>query len=78
MNKKYEYNGMIYCEDDLSLEIDNYGGDLYDLYFELKRDRVVDECTYYYITDGATEAYDSAEELVEKEFSDLEVKENEC
>lgn len=22
MNKKYEYGGLIYCEDDLSLEID--------------------------------------------------------
>lgn len=77
MNKRYEYNGNIYCEDDLSEEIDNYGGDLYDLYFELKRDRVVDEYTVYYITDCATETYDSAEELIESEFSDLEVKENE-
>lgn len=31
MNKKYEYGGLIYCEDDLSEEIDNYGGDLYPL-----------------------------------------------
>ena len=30
MNKKYEYNGNIYCEDDLSEEIYNYGGDLYE------------------------------------------------
>lgn len=33
--KKYEYNGKIYCEEDLSCEIDNYGGDLYALYFAL-------------------------------------------
>lgn len=32
MNKKYEYNGNIYCEDDLSEEIYNYGGDLDDLF----------------------------------------------
>lgn len=31
MNKKYEYNGQIYCKDDLSNQIDNYGGDLYPL-----------------------------------------------
>ena len=31
MNEKYEYNGNIYCEDDLSDEIYNYGGDLDDL-----------------------------------------------
>lgn len=31
MNKRYEYDEKIYCEDDLSEEIDNYGGDLYDL-----------------------------------------------
>lgn len=41
MNKKYEYNGNIYCEDDLSEEIDNYGGDLYDLYWSLKESRLV-------------------------------------
>lgn len=35
MNKKYEYNGNIYCEDDLSEEIYNYGGDLDDLFFDL-------------------------------------------
>ena len=28
MNKKYEYNGQIYCKDDLSNQIDNYGEDL--------------------------------------------------
>lgn len=38
MNKKYEYNDMIYCEDDLSEEIDNYGGSLYDLFSRLESD----------------------------------------
>lgn len=38
MNKRYEYNGMIYCKDDLSNQIDNYGGDLYELFSELEAD----------------------------------------
>lgn len=38
MNKKYEYNGQIYCKDDLSNQIDNYGGDLYELFSELEAD----------------------------------------
>lgn len=33
MSKKYEYDEKIYCDDDLSEEIENYGGDLYDLFF---------------------------------------------
>jgi hypothetical protein len=76
MNKKYEYNGNIYCEDDLSKEIDNYGGDLYELYFALSHDYLINDVTYYYVTDG-TNYYDTYEELIESEFSDLEVKENE-
>lgn len=38
MNKRYEYGGFIYCDDDLSKEIKNYGGILYDLFSELERD----------------------------------------
>ena len=38
MNKRYEYGGLIYCEDDLSEEIDNYGGSLYDLFYNLESD----------------------------------------
>ena len=76
MNKRYEYGGLIYCEDDLSLEIDNYGGDLYELYFALSHDDLVNNVTYYYATDGTTN-YDTYEELIESEFSNLEVKENE-
>lgn len=75
MNKKYEYNGNIYCEDDLSLEIDNYGGDLYDLYLALSHDDLANDVTYYYVTDG-TNNYESYEELIESEFSELEVEEN--
>jgi hypothetical protein len=76
MNKRYEYGGLIYCEDDLSLEIDNYGGDLYELYVALSHDDLVNDVTYYYVTDGTTD-YDTYEELIESEFSILEVKENE-
>lgn len=38
MNKRYEYYGKIYCEDDLSESIDNYGGNLYDLFLLLEAD----------------------------------------
>ncbi|WP_302318748.1 hypothetical protein [Holdemanella biformis] len=38
MNKRYEYGGFIYCDDDLSKEIKNYGGIIYDLFSELERD----------------------------------------
>lgn len=76
MNKRYEYGGLIYCEDDLSLEIDNYGGDLYELYVALSHDDLVNDVTYYYVTDGTTD-YDTYEELIESEFSGLEVDENE-
>jgi hypothetical protein len=57
MKKKYEYGGLIYCEDDLSEEIDNYGGSLFDLYWNLKEAGMVDEITYYY----KRYAYDNCE-----------------
>lgn len=37
--KLYEYKGKIYCKEDISLENDDYVGDLYDLYWELKKRR---------------------------------------
>lgn len=76
MNKRYEYNGKIYCKDDLSNQIDNYGGNLYELYVALSHDDLVNDVTYYYVTDGTTD-YDTYEELIESEFSVLEVNENE-
>lgn len=30
-NERYEYKGLIYCEDDISDEFNNYGGNLFDL-----------------------------------------------
>lgn len=39
-------------------------------------DDLVNDVTYYYVTDGTTD-YDTYEELIESEFSALEVNENE-
>jgi hypothetical protein len=71
MSKVYRYKGKNYCETDTSLIDDLYGGDLYDLYMELRADRKVTEDTIYRATCDYENSYDSAEELVEEEFSDL-------
>ena len=77
--KKYEYNGKIYCEDDLSCEIDNYGGSLCDLYFALKEEGKAHENTVYYKEpESSDDYYESPEELIEAEFSDLEVEPKIC
>jgi hypothetical protein len=72
MMKKYEYNGKIYCDEDLSCDIDNYGGDLFDLFWELKRKGKVEEHTTYYCRNSGT-FYDSIEDFIEQECEDLEV-----
>lgn len=74
MNKRYEYDGFIYCKDDLNEEIDNYGGDLDDLFFQLHRDGKADSDTFYYARESS-ELYKDYEDLIETEFSDLEVNE---
>ena len=71
--KKYEYKGMIYCDEDLSCDIDNYGGDLFDLFWKLKMQGTVEEHTTYYCPDSAT-CYDSIEDFIEQECEDLEVE----
>lgn len=76
MNKRYEYCELIYCEDDLSEEIDNYGGNLHDMFLELQRNDRVD-CAEIYYAKESSEPYEDYEDLIESEFSDLEVKENE-
>lgn len=76
MNKRYEYGQLIYCEDDLSEQIDNYGGDLRDLFLELERDGRTGYTEIYYASES-NEPYEDYEELIESEFSDLEVNENE-
>ena len=76
MDKKYEYDGKIYCEDDLSEEIDNYGGALYDLFSRLESDGRAG-CTEVYYKKESSEPYEDYEDLIESEFSELEVNENE-
>lgn len=76
MNKKYEYGDFIYCNDDLSKEIKNYGGILYDLFSELERDGKA-RSTFVYYKKESNEPYETYDELIESEFSELEVNENE-
>lgn len=76
MNKKYEYKGNIYCEDDLSEEIDNYGGGLFDLYWELKQDKKATEITYYHVMpmDGDCEYYEDYADLIKEEYEKLGIE----
>ena len=69
--KLYEYKGKIYCEEDISLENDDYVGDLYDLYWELKKDGKCNETTIYYTSTDCDKTYSEAEEMINEEFSDL-------
>ena len=71
--KKYEYKGKIYCDEDLSCDIDNYGGDLYELFYMLKKQGYVEEYTLYYCLNSET-YYDCIEDFVEHECEDLEVE----
>lgn len=55
--KKYLFNGKVYCEENLSEQIDNYGGDLGDLRWEMQDAGILREVTKFYCTyDG--EIYD--------------------
>lgn len=74
--EKYKYKGKIYCEEDLSEEMENYAGDLFDLYWELKEAGEAHEKTFYYSKEpeSSDDVYDSPEELIEAEFSELEVR----
>lgn len=76
MNKRYEYGGLIYCEDDLSEEIDNYGGSLYNLFYNVVSDGRAGRAEIYYRKE-TNEPYEDYEDLIESEFSELEVEENE-
>lgn len=76
MNKKYEYKGNIYCEDDLSKEIYNYGGGLDDLFYELLRNKKVEEFKGYYlkgvVCDGGF--YRDYKELIKEEYENLGIE----
>lgn len=76
MNKRYEYEDEIYCEDNLSEEIDNYGGDLFDLFLSLNRDNKTYMRTIFCVKKSG-KSYETTKDLIESEFSDLEVNENE-
>lgn len=76
MNKRYEYGELIYCDDDLSQQIDNYGGDLHDLFLELERNGRAGYGEIYYSRESS-ELYESYEDLIETEFCEMEVNENE-
>lgn len=71
--KKYEYKGKIYCDDDLSEKIDNFGGDLWTLCDTLIDEGEVNEVTYFYPRDceSSAQMYESREELIENEFEHL-------
>lgn len=47
MTDTYEYNGMIYCDRDLSTTINNYGGNLRKLHYELLKNNKVEEFNGY-------------------------------
>ena len=55
--KKYLFNGKVYCEENLSKEIDNYGGDLGDLRWEMQDAGIIQEVTLFYCPDSG-ETYD--------------------
>ena len=75
MAKVYEYKDKHYCEIDTSLKDDDYGGDLYDLYWELRKEGALCESTVYYSAYNPEEVYDTAEELVEHELEDYVIGE---
>ena len=63
--KKYLFNGKVYCEENLSKEIDNYGGDLGDLRWEMQDAGIVQEVTLFYCPDDG-ETYDYFEDFLEQ------------
>ena len=63
--KKYLFNGKVYCEEDLSEQIDNYGGDLGDLRWEMQDAGIIQEVTLFYCPDDV-ETYDYFEDFLEQ------------
>ena len=77
-DKIYEYNGKHYCETDLSMTDDNYGGDLYDLYWDASHGDlrgVLCDTTLYYSVYSPETVYESAEELIEDLFEECVIGE---
>lgn len=68
--KVYKYNNKIFCDKDISEHYENYGGDLWDLWFEVKKDSTYySEDTFYRADENYYEDYI---DLIENEF-DAEV-----
>lgn len=77
-DKIYEYNGKHYCETDISLTDDKYGGDLFDLYWDASHGDlrgVLCDTRLYYSAYNPETIYESAEELVEDYFEDCVIGE---
>lgn len=64
--KKYLFNGKIYCDEDLSEKIDNYGGSEYDLCWDMQEAHIIREETYFYCPESA-ESYSDFEDFMERE-----------
>ena len=62
--KKYLFNGKVYCEEDLSEQIDNYGGDLTWLRFAMEDQKIIQEITLLYCPDDG-ETYDYFEDFLD-------------
>lgn len=74
-DKIYEYNGKHYCETDISLTDDKFGGSLYDLYWDASLIGCLCEETLYYSAYNPEKQYDTAEELVKDYFEDCVIGE---
>lgn len=73
MARIYEYKGKKYCEIDFSLKDENYAGDLYDFFWELRKDGIASDYTFYYCPEVPEEQYETAEELIENQFFDYQI-----
>lgn len=79
MSKVYEYNGKYYCDEDISIQLaeenneHEFGGDAYDLFWDMKQEGQACEMTYYYVPECPEHVYESAEELVKEECDDFVV-----
>lgn len=78
MAKVYEYKGKHYCEVDISLTDDDYNGDLYDLYWDMRNNGDACESTVYYQPYNPEDIYDEPEELIKNEFEDYVIGEVEA
>lgn len=75
MHNKYIYNGKTYCQTDLSEELgDDYGGDLWDLFDDLKEDELVESHETYTLKDYDSGVYFEMDKLIEENAYLLDVE----